>query len=111
MALQEIDMKEGLIMLFVDGERYEAIYDDSFYNNNMYKYHERKVNAEAVQAVFNPTHKFNGHPCMLFDDAKSFENAYSEMMLNKVDIMLKSVGIKQWSYGDLDETTEKRIIV
>lgn len=93
--LENVNIKEGTTMLFLDGEVHQAVYNESFYNNMMFKYSMKQLNSDVVKTVFEPTHNHNGHECMVYDSWSTFQSEYGSMVLEKANTMLKSIGMKE----------------
>lgn len=93
--LEQVKLKEGMVMLFEDGEVHTAVYNTSFFSNMMFKYHVKQINAEVVSTVFTPTHMFNEYECVIFTDEASFNHQFAEAVLAKANLMLKTIGLKE----------------
>ena len=93
--LEQVQLKEGMVMLFEDGEAHTTVYNTSVFNNRMFKYAVKKINKEVVKTIFEPTHMFYEHKCMVFENETSFEGNFAAMVLEKANKMLKTIGLKE----------------
>jgi len=95
--IQDADIKEGKVYLFPDAEVYTAEVDESFYNNNQFKYKTTYLNPKLVGLVYDKSVevKFNSnYTAMEFNNAGHFNRFLQQEGYAEVKKLAKMVGLK-----------------
>ena len=95
--IQDADIQEGKVYLFPDAEVYTAEVDESFYNNNQFKYKTTHIDEKLTSLVYDEKVevKFNSnYTAMEFSDAGHFNRFLQQEGYAEVKRLAKMVGLK-----------------
>ena len=73
--IKNANIEEGKVYLFEDGEVYTAILNESFHNNNVFKYNETRIPDMLVKVIYDESREVafsSKHNAMEFDNTADY---------------------------------------
>ncbi len=96
--IPEANQTEGKIYLFSDGKVYETKINESFYNNDAYKYSVTKINAtlaKVIYSVHNQVKFSKTHNAMEFQNTEHFNKYVQQEGYGAMKELMNAFGIKE----------------